>query len=79
MEASCLPGIQTEFGFSPVKCNKIQRLVAKNASYLKRPQWEEALSPSPASQPCNEVTTWSCSSSRALLGREFPEEQLLCS
>lgn len=65
MEASCLPGIQREFCFSPVKCNKIQRLVAKNPilSYLQRLQWEEALSPSPASQPCNEVATWSCSSS----------------
>lgn len=45
METGCLPGIQTGCCFSPVKCNNIQRLVAKNASYLKRLQWEGALSP----------------------------------
>lgn len=45
MEVGCPPGIQTGFCFLPAKCNKIQRLVAKNASYLKRPQWEGALSP----------------------------------
>lgn len=35
------------FCLLPVRCNKIQRLVAKNASYLKSPQWERALSPQP--------------------------------
>lgn len=45
MEGGCLPGTQTGFCFSPVKCNEIQRLVAKNASHLKRPRWEGALSP----------------------------------
>lgn len=46
-EVGCLPGIQMGFCFSPIRCNKIQRLVAKNASYLKSPQWEGALSPQP--------------------------------